>query len=108
MNRALEPTLTRQQLSTTGHHISGLATFNIYLLLLAIILFLLYYATCTGKLLYTVDALSRTPAALLEEIEQFVGSTIVAALPAGPNHLRLYRQAQEVPVNKRVCPEKMA
>lgn len=52
-----------------------------------------------GKLLYTADTLSRAPAtassgSVIEEVEEFVCATI-AALPASPNRLNEYRQAQK-------------
>ena len=51
-----------------------------------------------GKLLYTADTLSRAPLDSLidiaeEEVEDFT-SGVVAALPAGPDRLENYRQAQ--------------
>ena len=53
-----------------------------------------------GKLLYTADALSRAPTvaspnSVIEEVEEFVSSSVIAALPASKNRLRIYSQAQK-------------
>ena len=53
-----------------------------------------------GKLLYTADALSRAPTvpspnSVIEEVEEFVSSSVIAALPASANWLRIYSQAQK-------------
>ena len=56
-----------------------------------------------GKLLYTADALSRAPGASsmdeqahkVEEIESFVNTVAIPALPASPQRLDVYRKSQE-------------
>ncbi len=52
-----------------------------------------------GKLLYTADTLSRAVMAVpsrevADEVEDFVSTVVVAALPASPNRLETYHQAQ--------------
>ena len=51
-----------------------------------------------GKLLYTVDTLSRAPAdqapKLVDEIEIYIHEVVMPALPAGPSRLDAYRSAQ--------------